>query len=218
MYFESRKQAGRELAKVLVEKYRYENAAVVALSVSSVPVGAAIAEELHCPITLVISKEIEVPGENLVLGTVSDQGDFAYNSELSDGEIAGYTSEYHGYIAEQKRIAFNQINRLVGDGGTIDPALLRDRVVILVADGFLNSALLGAALEYLKPIRIVKLVVAAPIASVSAVDQLHVAADEIHILDVREELFEINHYFETDDKPTEEQAIADINRAILNWR
>ena len=48
MYFESRAQAGYMLAEQLVERYRYENCAVVALSDGSVQVGEQIAGYLHC--------------------------------------------------------------------------------------------------------------------------------------------------------------------------
>ena len=45
MYFESRSAAGQLLAAQLVEKYRYENCAVVALSEGGVLVGEQIAAE-----------------------------------------------------------------------------------------------------------------------------------------------------------------------------
>ena len=43
MYFESRAHAGQKLAAELVEKYRYENCAIVALSDGGVIVGEQIA-------------------------------------------------------------------------------------------------------------------------------------------------------------------------------
>lgn len=217
MYFESRSQAGQLLAQQLFEKYRYEDCAVVALNDGGVLVGEQIAEELHCVLTMLLSEEIDVPGESASFGSVSQEGNFTYNSEFSTGEIDGYTSEFHGYLDEKKREAFNKLNRLLGDGGVISSELLRDRVIILVADGFSNVSSLDVAFDYLKPIRTKKLVVAAPLATVGVVDQLHVAADELHILDVKENFLGVDHYYEDNYIPSREETIAKINQIILNW-
>ncbi len=218
MYFESRTHAGVELAQQLFEKYRYENCAVVALSDGAVIVGEQIAAQLHCVLTMLIVEDIEVPGESVSFGGVSQTGDFTFNSEFSSGEIEEYTSEFHGYLEEQKRQAFQRINRLLGDGGLIDRDLLRDRTVILVSDGFDDSTVLDVALDFLKPIRIARLVIATPVASERAVDRLHVAADELHILDVKTNYFETNHYYTDNEIPSHEATVDKINKIILNWR
>lgn len=218
MYFESRIQAGQLLAEQLAERYRYENCAIVALTDGAVLVAEPIATALHCVVTLLVTEDIAIPGEGMSFGSVSQTGDFTRNSMLSQSELDGYTSEFHGYLAEQKREAFQRINRLVGDGGTINRDLLRDRVVILVSDGFGDNASLDAALDFLKPIRIERLVVAAPTASVVSVDQLHVTADELHILDVKANFMGVDHYYDHNDIPSHEETVQRINQIILSWQ
>lgn len=218
MYFDSRGQAGLQLAETLSEVYRYENCAVVALSDASVLVAEQIAASLHCVLTLLLTEDIEVPGESMQFGAVSQNGDFTYNSSFSDGEIFEYTSEFHGYLEDQKRQAFGRINRLVGDGGTIDRDLLRDRVVILVSDGMDDGASLDVAINFLKPIRIEKIVVATPVAAVAAVDKIHVQADEVHILDVKENYMGADHYYADNQIPPFEDTIKRINKIIMSWR
>lgn len=218
MYFENRSEAGQMLAGVLYEQYRYEDCAVVSLSDGGVLVGEQIAAQLHCLLTMLVTEDIEIPGENISFGAVSQAGNFTYNSEFSSGEIEEYTGEFHGYLDDQKREAFSRINRLVGDGGTIDRELLRDRVIILVSDGFSNGALISVALDFLKPISYKKLVVAAPVATIPAVDILHVAVDEIHILDVKENFMGTDHYYSDNQMPSHEETVAKINQIILNWR
>ena len=113
MYFESRGHAGQLLAQQLVEKYRYEDCAVVALSDGAVLVGEQIATELHCILTMLLIEDIQVPGESMSFGGVSQSGGFTYNGMFSAGEIEEYTSEFHGYLDEKKREAFQKINRLL---------------------------------------------------------------------------------------------------------
>lgn len=218
MYFESREEAGQKLAAALLEKYRYDNCAVVALSDGGVIIGEQIAAQLHSILTMLLIENIEVPGENLNFGSVSEGGNFSYNSEFSTGELEEYTTEYHGFFEERKREAFQNINRLLGDGGLINHDMLRDRTVILVADGLNNVATLDAALNYLKPIRLARLVIATPVASVEVVDKLHMQADELHILDVKANYLSTDHYYTQNNIPSHEETVAKINKIVLNWR
>lgn len=218
MYFESREEAGAKLAADLVERYRYENCAVVALSDGAVMVGEQIAVALHSILTMLLVEDIEIPGEGMSFGAVSQNGSFSFSSSFSDGEIDEYASEYHGYLEEKKREAFQKINRLLGDGGLIDSDMLRDHVVILVADGLNSGVALDAAVDFLKPIRISRLVIASPVASVQAVDKLHMLADELHILDVKDNYLDTNHYYNQNIIPSHEDTVAKINKIVLNWR
>lgn len=218
MYFESRGQAGQLLAAQLVEKYRYEDCVVIALSDGAVLVGEQIATALHCVLTMLLIEDIEVPGESMSFGGVSQSGGFTYNGMFSAGEIEEYTSEFHGYLDEKKREAFQKINRLLGDGGIISNEMLQNRVVILVADGIDNGASIDVAMDFLKPIRTQRVVVATPVATVPAVDKIHIQADEIHILDVKENFMGVDHYYEDNVVPSHEDTIAKINQIVLNWQ
>lgn len=218
MYFENREKAGEALANELLAKYRYENCAVVALSDGGALVGEQIAKALHCVLTMLLVEDIAIPGEGTSMGSVSQSGNFTVNSDLSDGEIDYYNGEYHGYMEEQKRQAFQKINRLLGDGGIIDERLLRDRVVILVSDGLDKQTAIDAAKDFLKPIRIQRLVIATPVATVEIVDQLHIMADELCILDVKENFLGVDHYYDDNTIPTHEETISKINKIILNWQ
>ena len=202
----------------LFEKYRYEDCAVLALSPGGVLVGEQVAAQLHCPLMMLLSERIDVPGENTTFGAVSDGGGFTYNSEFSTGEIDAYTTEFRGYLDDKKREATSAMNKLLGDGGVVDVALLQDHTVILVSDGFYDLSVVDVALTFLKPIRTNKLVFVAPIATIPAVDKLHVAADELHILDVKENYMGTDHYYNDNSIPDTEAIVAKISQIVLNWR
>jgi len=218
MYFENRSKAGQIISAELLKKYRYENCAVVALSDGAVIIGEQIAAELHCVLMMLLTEDIAVPGEGVSFGAVSQNGGFTYNGMFSTGEIEEYSSEFHGYLDEQKREAFQKINRLIGDGGIMDENMLRDRVVILVSDGIDDTASIDVAVDFMKPIRIGKLIIATPAASVRSVDRLHILCDELYILDVKQNFMGVNHYYDKNEIPTHEDTIAKINQIVLNWR
>lgn len=217
MYFASRKEAGFRLAMQLLQ-YRYENCVVVALSDGAVQVAREVAASLHATLTMLLIEQIDVPGEGVNFGTVNQSGRFSYNSMFSAGEIEAYYDEFHGYLEDQQRQKFQHINRLLTYGGLADERMLREQNVILVADGLSSGASLDAAADFLKPIQIKRLIIAVPIASVVAVDRMHIMADELHVLAVTENYMGTDHYYDTNDVPSHEELIRTLNDAVLEWR
>ena len=215
MYFESRNNAGEKLAQQLLEKYRYEDCAVLALSDGAVLVGEPIAAALHSVLTMLLVEAIEIPGEGINIGGLNQSGRFTYNGMLSAGEVEGFRQEYFGYFEEKKREGMMRINRLLGDGGLVNKDLLKGRNIILVSDGFHDAASLDVALDFLKPINIQKLIVATPTATVPSVDRLHVTVDEMYILDVKDNFMGVDHYYEDNTVPSHEDTVKKIN---LNWQ
>lgn len=217
MYFRSRAEAGYRLALELLS-YRYENCVVVALSDGAVQVAHQISASLHCTLSMMLVEHIDVPGESMMFGTLNQSGRFTYNGMLSAGEIEEYYAEFHGYLEDQKRTGFHNIGRLLSFGGLVNEEMLRDQVVVLVSDGLPNGASLEAAADFLKPIRVKRLVICAPIASVDAVDRMHIVGDELHVLGVTENYMDTNHYYDINDIPDHETTVRTLNDNVLTWR
>lgn len=216
MYYKDRHQAGKLLADKL-QKYRYENTAVVALSDGGVIIGAEIAKALHCVLTMLLTEEIKLPGEHNPVAVVNQDGGFTYNNMFSTGQLEGFTSDYRTYIEQEKLQKLHSINKLLGDGGLIRKDLLYGRNIILVSDGLQNGLSLDAAADFLKPIKIDRLIVATPLANVQAVDRMHLMADEIVCLNVAENMMDIGHYYEDSSLPSHEQIVKTIETIVLNW-
>jgi putative phosphoribosyl transferase len=218
MYFASRVQAGRMLASQLLPKYRYENCAVVALNDGGVMIGAQIAQQLHCVLMLLLSAEINLPLEPVALAGITASGEFAFNEQYSAGEIEELSGEYRNFVEQEKLKRMHDLNRLLGSGGTIKKELLKAHNIILVADGMKSGFILDLAYQFLKPIAIEKLVVATPLASVKAVDRMHVVADDLYCLNVVEDYIDTDHYYDKHDIPDHKTIIETIERIILNWK
>ncbi len=218
MYFESRVDAGQLLAQEIVKKYKTEKCAVVALSDGAVMVGAQIAMELHCVLTMLLTDAIQLPHEQTAIAGINQDGSFTYNNYYSPGEIEDFVSEYHSFIEQEKMQKMREMHRLEGRGGLIRKELLRSQNVILVSDGLSNGFSLDLASEYLKPIKIKRLIVATPMASVQAVDRMHILADEIYCLNVIEDFISTDHYYEKQDVPSHDAVVKTVEQIVSHWK
>lgn len=218
MYFKSRAAAGDMLASQIAKKYRHDPCAVVALNDSAVMVGAQIALELHCPLMMLLTNEIQLPREQMAIGGIAQDGSFTYNNMYSSGEIDDFVSEYHGFIEQEKMTKLREMHRLEGRGGLIKRSLLRNHTVILVSDGLNNGFAIDLAAEYFKTIKIRRLVMATPLANVAAVDRMHILADEIYCLSVIEDYITTDHYYETQDVPSHEIIVHTLGEIVRRWK
>ena len=218
MYFKSRAEAGQKLATELAP-YRYENTAILALSEGGVLVGEQIARSLHSTLSLLLTAPIDlVDLGGSTIGVIDPAGTFTYNQMIPAGILEEAKSEMRGTIEEEKMKKLYQLSRALGDQGFMDKRLFYGRNVIIVSDGLKGGLALDAAINFLKPIRVAKLIGAVPLASVGAVDRLHILCDEIYVLNVIDSPFDINHYYE-DNQIGDTQAIMNsINQVIKSWQ
>lgn len=219
MYFKSRVEAGQLLAKQIVQKYTGQDCAVVALNDGGVVVGSQIALGLHCVLTMLLAEPINLPREDGAIGGVSQDGSFSYNHKYSQGEIDEFVSEYYNFIEQEKFSKMQQMHRSQGTHHSlIRKSLVEGRHTILVTDGLLDGFALDVALQYLKPIHTGKLIVATPLASVPAVDRMHILADDIFCLSVLEDYISTDHYYDVNDVPPHEKVVKTIEEIVSNWK
>jgi putative phosphoribosyl transferase len=217
MYFRNRADAGRKLANKL-EAYKKQNISIVALSRGAVIVGAQIAMRLHGNMMLLLTENIVLPGENEAIASVSSAGDFTYNNMFSPGQLEELTGEFHQYIEGKRLEKVHRLNVLMGRDGEVHPEYLRHHVVILVSDGLSSGYSLDIANDFLKTVAIKKLVIAAPIASVAAVDRMHLVGDEICCLSVADNYINTNHYYDDNTIPPVDDLLRMMRRIAVAWK
>jgi len=218
MYFQSRTEAGKKLAKELAKTYAGKPCAVVCLSDGAVMVGAQIAAELHSVLMLLLTDAIQLPRENTALAGLGQDGTLTYNSFYSPGEIEEFVAEYRSVIEEQRQEKLHKLHELVGRGGLIRRDLLRDRTVIVVSDGLSSGFSLDIAASFLKTIRIKRMVVAVPFATVQAVDRMHILADKIYCSSVVQDYISTDHYYEDNAMPPHETVIKTVEDIVAHWK
>jgi putative phosphoribosyl transferase len=218
MYFKSRVEAGQKLAEQISKKYQGKQCAVVGLSDGGVMVGAQIALRLGCVLTMLLSDTIDLPRENTAIAGITQEGAVSYNTAYSPGEIEELLSEYRNFVEQEKLTKMQEMHRLVGKGGLIRKDLLRGHDIFLVSDGLSSGFSLDIAAEFLKPINIGRLIVATPLASVKAVDRMHILADEIFCLSVVEDYISTDHYYDTQDVPSHDLVIKTIEQVVSHWK
>lgn len=216
MYFKDRVEAGRKLASEL-GAYKTKNTAVIALSESSIVVAAQIAQELHASLLLYMVRNITLPGEIVASAAISSTGAFRYNDSLSSAEVTEISQEFRNFIDQEKFTKTHDMHVLLGSGGEINKNMLRHHNIILVADALPDGFSLTMVYEYLKTVATKRIVVAVPVAGVSAIDRMHVVADELHVGGVTDNFLSIDHYYDENDKPSMEQVLQVISGISMTW-
>ena len=216
MYFRNRADAGRKLAAKL-ERFKGQNISVVAMSEGAVIVGAQIAMRLHGSLMLLLTENIYLPGETDAIASMASTGTFSYNNMFTAGQLEEMTSEYHQYIEGKRIEKMHEMNVLISHEGEIRPEFLRHHTVILVSDGLPSGFSLDVAAAFLNTIAIKKLVVASPIASVPAVDRMHLVGDEICCLSVIDNYISTDHYYDDNTVAPVKDLFHMMEKISLNW-
>lgn len=201
-----------------ISSHNKENCVVVSLSEGGVVVGIEIAKRLHTSLFLLVMEDVQLPGEQNPIATMSNAGTFTFNNEYSTGELEELSSDYRSVIEEKRILAFQKLNRIGGEESNIPKKLLKNHTVILVSDGFKNGLSLDVAADFLKPIKTKKIIVTTPVASVPAVDKMHLLGDEICCLSVVESYIDTDHYYQDNKLPDHQDIVKTMNDIILNWK
>lgn len=217
MYFKSRTAAGESLARKLAKHYSDRQCAIIAINDGAVLVATQIAIRLRCALMLLLTETIDLPREPLAIANVSQDGGFTYNQSYSPSEIEDLQSEYRTYIDQARVTKTHKLNELIGRGSLIKRSLLVKRDIIVVSDGLSNGSPLDAIIDFLKPLEVRSMVVATPMASVQAIDRMHLLFDQIYCLSIIEDYITTDHYYEINDVPNHEVVIQTVENILKNW-
>ncbi|MGC9515119.1 phosphoribosyltransferase [Methanocrinis sp.] len=179
--FGDRREAGEHLAR-FVERWRGEDAMVLAIPSGGVPIGLAVSEDLDLPLDLLIIRKIPIPGNpEAGFGAISLEGDLVLNPPLV--RMLGLSAEEIEELSKPVREELEERNRLFREGRP-EP-VLRGKIAILVDDGLASGYTMMAAVRMVRRREPSRIVVAVPTASLGTVRLLAEEVDEIACPNIR---------------------------------
>ncbi|MFN4142899.1 phosphoribosyltransferase [Aestuariivirga sp.] len=191
--FASREEAGRHLARRLKEM-NIEDSVVLALPRGGVPVASEVARELHAPLDVLLVRKIGVPWQaELAVAAIVDGG--SPDLVVNEGVMAAVGIS-RAEIDDLARPQLQEIERRRGIYiGDREPAVLRDKTVIVVDDGIATGTTAKAALQALRRRAPRKLILAVPVGSPDAIADLQRCADQIICLHTPANFYAIGEFY-----------------------
>lgn len=174
MLFNDRIDAARQLAGEL-RRFAADRPLVLAIPRGAVPMGEAIASELHGDLDVVLVRKLGAPfNREFAVGAIDETG-WAFIADYAHGAGAS-----EAYLEREKReqLALLQRRRAEYTPGRapLDP---KGRVAIVVDDGLATGATMIAALHSVRARSPRRLVCAVPVASRESLGKVTAYADEI---------------------------------------
>jgi predicted phosphoribosyltransferase len=200
--FASREDAGLKLGRCLQDQGVRADL-VLGLPRGGVVVAAAVARILRLPLDVLIVRKIGHPRHReFAVGALAENGVIVLDEGVS-GANAVVRAELEAIIQEEKdRLADYQAR--FHHGGV--PALA-DKAVLLVDDGLATGATTEAAVLSVRKQSARTIVVAAPVASTSAVERLARVADEVRVLCMDPEFDAVGRYYDVFAQTTDEEVL-----------
>lgn len=205
MIFRDRNEAGKRLAEKLMHYQGKSDVIVLGLPRGGVTVAYQVAGTLQCPLDILIVRKIGFPGNpELAAGAVSETGTVVFNEDIVS--LYGVSRAYlEMETARQKQEIARRIVFYRGGKG-VPP--LAGKTIILVDDGVATGATVKAAIATLKQERIGKLVVALPVASRDAEQEIAPSVDEWVCLQAPADLRSVGGYYSDFSQVEDEEVVA----------
>ena len=202
MVFESREDAGRRLGRWLKER-RVEADIVLGLPRGGVVVAAEVAHFLELPLDVLIVRKIGHPlHREFALGALAEGGVVLLDPEAGNGGPI-VRSELKSVIEEEQERLREYQSRF--PHATL--AGIVSKSVLLVDDGLATGATTEAAVRSARKQGARKVLVAAPVASLHAVQRLQPIADRVEVMLIDPDFDAVGRYYESFPQTTDEEVL-----------
>lgn len=205
MIFRNRYEAAVLLARKL-SKYKNMDGIVLGVPRGGVPIGFEVAKSLNFPLEVILSKKIGHPyNPEFAIGAVSLGG------VLIDQSIQDVSKEYIDHeVPRLLKILQDKYRLFMGNR---KPANLKNKIVIVTDDGIATGNTLLGIIDLIKKSEARKIIIGAPVASVSAFEQISLEVDEIVCLDVPEYFRGVGQFYADFTPTSDEEVIQLLNEA-----
>lgn len=212
--FRDRVEAGRILAERL-GAYCDKDVLVLGIPRGGVPVAAEVAAALDAPLDLLLVRKIGLPSQpELAMGAVADGEEPIIFRNRDVIEISGVSVKTFDSVCKEElaEIARRRMRYL----GNRPRAEVKGQVAIVVDDGIATGATTRAAIRAVRMRGPKELVLAAPVAPLETVKELHPEVDALVCLETPEEFGAIGYFYRDFHQIGDEEVIATLKRFPAN--
>jgi putative phosphoribosyl transferase len=212
MVFRDRTEAGQILASALDAYTHRPGVLVLALPRGGVVVAFEVAEALDADLDVFLVRKLGAPGqEELALGALATGGVRVLNQDII--KVLGVSNKMIDAIVEREQAELERRERLYR--GDLPALNIAGKTIILVDDGMATGSSARAAVTAIRQQRPARIVVAVPVASTSACDELQTEVDDLVCLVQPRPFFAVGQWYEDFRQTTDEEVRELVARAAL---
>jgi predicted phosphoribosyltransferase len=215
--FADRREAGRELAKLIPPVAHGEDVVVLALPRGGVPVAYEIARALGATLDVFLVRKLGTPGHpELAMGAIASGGIKVLNDEVV--QALRIRPEHIAAVARQEQAELERRDAAYRKGRTLPS--LANRVVVLVDDGLATGSTMRAAVEAVKQQRPSRVIVAVPVGAPETCRTLRDTADEVICARMPEPFSAVGQWYRDFSQTTDEEVnvLLDEHRQLSTHR
>jgi predicted phosphoribosyltransferase len=209
--FSNRREAGRELARLLPTAQPADDVVVLALPRGGVPVAFEIARALGVPLDVFLVRKLGTPGHSeLAMGAIASGGIRVLNDEV----VQSLDIPQHLIDAVTKREQSELERREAAYRHGRPLPSLRNRTVVLVDDGLATGSTMKAAVQAVKLQEPARVVVAVPVGAPETCRALRAIADEVICARTPAHFSAVGEWYRDFAQTTDEEVVALLRESL----
>ena len=210
--FQDRYDAGIRLAEKL-QKYKDDsNTIVFAIPRGGVIVADVVCDQLNLPMDIVVTRKIGAPfNEEFAIGAVDSKGGKILNHNAIN--MIRVNDEY--IEKEAKRKAEEARARLKKYRGSDEYGSLSGKKVLLVDDGIATGYTVMAAINFLRELNPIKLILCTPVIAPDTLTEMEKLVDEPVWVISEEPFYAVSQFYKNFSQVSDEEVIRVLNKRKL---
>ncbi len=206
MVFKDRTTAGQLLAAQLAAYATRKDVIVLALPRGGVPVAFEIARRINAPLDVFLVRKLGVPGhEELAMGAIASGGLRVLNNAVI--QMFDLSEDVIDRVAAKEQRELERRDHLYRDDRPFPT--LGEQTVILVDDGLATGTTMRAAVIALQQQQPARLIVAVPVSSPEAYQEIQTLVDEIVCLETPDPFYSVGLWYQ-DFPQTSDAEVRDL--------
>ncbi|MFQ5594091.1 MAG: phosphoribosyltransferase [Anaerolineae bacterium] len=208
--FADRREAGQQLGERLKELDLEGDMLVLALPRGGVPVGLEVAQALHVPLDVFVTRKIGAPeNPEFAIGAVASDG-----TSILDEEVIQQLGIPDDYVVAETEHQLTEIERRMAVYRREQPQPeIEGRTLILVDDGVATGSTVRASLKALRKRNPGRLILAVPVGPPNTIDELRPLADDVVVLETPEPFWAVGRFYESFGQTSDEEVVALLKEA-----